>query len=104
MTNIASLVDRAVVLNQDIKDLTIEFNAVKADLKEEGVGTYEGALGEVVVRKNKDSEKFDAAAAFEYIADQLSSQLLAAVRKKFTVTTEGSYVVTPKAKVVKVIA
>lgn len=104
MTNIASLTDRAVVLHQDIKDLTAEYNTVKDALKAEGVGTYEGTLGEVVVRKNKDSEKFDAAAAFEYIADQLSPQLLAAVRKKFTVTSEGVYVVTPKAKVVKVVA
>jgi hypothetical protein len=103
MTN-SNLVDRAVVLSQDIKSLNEEYAIVKENLINLGLGKHEGVLGDANVRKNKDSEIFDAAAAFEYIADQLSPQLLAAVRRKFTSTREGAYVVTPKAKVVKIIA
>lgn len=101
MTNIATLADRATILDTDIKVLTKEFNAIKSELKDLGAGTYEGDIGSVTVRQNADSETFDAAAAFEYIADQLSPQLLSAVRRKFTITKAGAVVLTVKPKVVK---
>jgi len=103
MTN-SNLVDRAVVLSQDIKTLTEEYKGVKEELISLGLGKHDGVLGDVTVRKNKDSETFDAAAAFEYVSEHLSPQLLADVRRKFTSTREGAYVVTPKAKVVRIIS
>lgn len=106
MTNIASLADRAVILDSDIKALTKEFTAVKDELKTLGVGSYEGDVGVATVRQNADSEVFDAKAAVEYLIAQghISPQLQAAIAKKFTATKAGSMVVTTKAKVVKVLA
>lgn len=104
MTNIASLADRAVILDNDIKELTKEFTAVKDELKTLGVGSYEGDVGIATVRQNADSDVFDAKAAFEYVSEHLSPQLLAAVRKKFTTVKAGPMVVTTKAKVVRVLA
>jgi hypothetical protein len=106
MTNIASLADRAVILDNDIKAMTKEFAAVKDELKTFGVGSYEGDIGVATVRQNADSEVFDAKAAVEYLIAQghISPQLQAAITKKFTVTKAGPMVVTTKAKIVKVIA
>lgn len=106
MTSIASLADRAVILDSDIKALTKEFTAVKDELKTLGSGSYEGDIGVATVRQNADSEIFDAKAAFAWIVEQghISPQLETAMLKKFTATKAGAVVVTTKAKVVKVLA
>jgi hypothetical protein len=93
MTNYSNLADRATILDAQIKSMTAELEAIKKTLKEEaGVGTYEGDVGVVVIRQNKDSEAFDAKKAFEYVSEHLSSQLLTAVKKKFTSVKKGAMV------------
>jgi hypothetical protein len=93
MTNYSNLADRATILNAQIKSMTAELDAIKSTLKKEaGLGTYEGDVGIVVIRQNKDSETFDAKKAFEYVSEHLSSQLLTAVKKKFTSTKTGAVV------------
>jgi hypothetical protein len=94
MTDFATLVDNAAVLDTEIKRLTAQLDAIKTQLKQAGVGEYDGALASIMVRQNKDSETFDAKKAFEYVSEHLSSQLLTAVKKKFTVTKTGAQVVT----------
>jgi 3-methyladenine DNA glycosylase Tag len=91
-SNIASLVDDAAVLDNEIKILTAKLDAIKAQLKQAGVGEYEGAIATIKIRQNKDSETFDAKKAFEHVSSHISSQLLAATKKKFTFTKPGSIV------------
>ena len=103
--NLAPLVDRILILDAEVSALSKDLKTAKDEIKHLGPDVYAGDLGTVTVRKNKDSESFDAAAAFEYIAEHLSPQMLSAVRRKFTVTKEGATVLTVKAKVpTKVIA
>ena len=94
LANRAALVDNAAVFDNEIKILTAKLDAIKAQLKQAGVGEYEGALATVTVRQNKDTESFDAKKAFEYVSEHLSPQLLTAVKKKFTVTKPGAKVLT----------
>ena len=92
-SDLATLVDNAAVLDAQIKSMTAELEAIKKTLKEKaGVGTYEGDLAVVVIRQNKDSESFDAKKAFEHVSSHISPQLLAATKKKFTVTKTGAIV------------
>jgi hypothetical protein len=94
MTDFATLVDNAAVLDTEIKRLTAQLDAIKTQLKQAGVGEYDGVLASITVRQNKDSETFDSKKAFEYVSEHLSSQLLTAVKKKFTVTKPGAKVIT----------
>ena len=43
-SNIATLVDDAAVLNNEIKLLTAKLDAIKAQFKQAGVGEYDGHL------------------------------------------------------------
>ena len=103
MTNTA-IIDRAIILDADIKNLTKEYSAMRELIIAMGMGEHDGSVGTFTVRQNSDSETFDAKAAFEYVSEHLSPQLLAAVKRKFTKTKPGAIVATPKAKPVRVIA
>ena len=103
MTN-QDIIDRAVIVHHDIETLSKEYKALRDLVAEMGIGEHYGSAGSCVVRQNSDSETFDAKAAFEYVSEHLSPQLLSAVRKKFTKVKAGAVVVTPKAKPAKVIA
>ena len=82
-SNIATLVDDAAVLNNEIKRLTAQLDAIKAQFKQAGVGEYEGHLATVTISQNKDTEGFDYKKAFEHVSEHISSQLLTATKKKF---------------------
>jgi len=91
-SNIATLVDDAAVLDNEIKALTAKFDAIKAQLKDAGVGEYEGVLATISIRQNKDTEGFDYKKAFEHVAEHVSPQLLAATKKKFKTVKAGAKV------------
>jgi len=94
MTDFATLVDNAAVLDSEIKRLTAQLDAIKTQLKQAGVGEYDGALASIMVRQNKDTEGFDYKKAFEHVSDHISSQLLTATKKKFATTKKGAIVLT----------
>jgi hypothetical protein len=92
MTDFTALVDNAAVLNNEIKILTAKLDAIKTQLKQAGVGEYDGALATITIRQNKDTEGFDYKKAFEHVSDHISSQLLTATKKKFVTTKKGAMV------------
>jgi hypothetical protein len=93
MTDFNSLADTAASLHDQIKFLTAQLDAIKSTFKKEaGLGSYEGEMGIVIIRQNKDSEVFDAKKAFEHVAQHISPQLLTATKKKFTTTKAGAIV------------
>jgi 3-methyladenine DNA glycosylase Tag len=91
-SNIATLVDDAAVLNNEIKLLTAKLDAIKAQFKQAGVGEYEGHLATVTISQNKDTEGFDYKKAFEHVSEHISSQLLTATKKKFATVKAGAKV------------
>ena len=103
MTN-QEIIDRAVILDNEIKNLTKEYKILRDLIIEMGLGEHHGSVGFCNVRQNADSKVFDSDAAFKYVSERISPQLLSSCRQKFTDTKVGSIVVTPKAKPAKVIA
>ena len=103
MTDI-QIIDRALLIDTDIKILTKEYSVLRDQIIAMGLGEHDGSVGQFVVRQNSDSEVFDAKAAFEYVSEHLSPQMLSAVKRKFTKTKAGVVVATPKPRPVKVIA